>query len=141
LLAAQPRDAHHCFGDPVTAYINPNSEYPATLRRHDISGRLRLFLRADGSVDHIVFEKRFGYSSLDVAAVDAFRKWKFPPEKKCDIVTIQVTFTLKKMPHLNDLTNRSSQPLAVAMRTFDFTKPFSESATLAIASGSSAPSR
>jgi TonB family protein len=104
LLAAQPRDAHHCFGDPVTAYIDPNSDYPAALRHHDISGRLRLFLRADGSVDHVAFEQRFGYSSLDVAAVDTFRKWKFPPEKKCDIVTIPVTFTLKKMP--KDLTNR-----------------------------------
>jgi TonB family protein len=106
LLAAQPRHARHCFGDPVTAYIDPTSDYPAALRHRDISGRLRLFLRADGSVDHIVFEQRFGYSSLEVAAVDAFRKWKFPPEKKCDIVTIPVTFTLKKMPHLKDLTNR-----------------------------------
>ena len=41
-------------------------------------------------------------------------------------------------PHL---TNRSSQPLAVAMRTFDFMKQFNEFATLATASGGSAPSR
>jgi TonB family protein len=116
LLAAQLRGARHCVADPVTTYVDPNSDYPAALRDHDISGTLRLFLHADGSVDHIVFEKRFGYSSLDVAAVDAFRKWKFPPEKKCDIVTIQVTFTLKKMPRLNDLTNRWSQPLAVVLR-------------------------
>ena len=105
--------------DPVTTYIDPNSDYPAALRHHDISGKLQIFLRTDGSVDHIVFEKRFGYSSLDVAAVDAFRKWKFPPEKKCDIVTVQVTFTLKKMPHLNDLTNRWSQPLAAVKSRFD----------------------
>jgi hypothetical protein len=39
------------------------------------------------------------------------------------------------------LTNRSSQPLAVAMRTFNFMKLFREFATLAAASGGSALSR
>jgi hypothetical protein len=39
------------------------------------------------------------------------------------------------------LTNRSSQPLAVAMRTFDFMKQFSIFSTLAAASGGSAFSR
>jgi hypothetical protein len=39
------------------------------------------------------------------------------------------------------LTNRSSQPLAVVMRTFDFMKQFSMFITLAAASGGSAPSR
>jgi len=39
------------------------------------------------------------------------------------------------------LTNRWSQPLAVAMRTFDFMKQFSVFATLAVASGSSSRSR
>jgi hypothetical protein len=40
-----------------------------------------------------------------------------------------------------DLTNRSSQPLAVVMPTFDFMKQFSMIAMLATASGGSAPSR
>jgi len=39
------------------------------------------------------------------------------------------------------LTNRSSQPLAVPMRRFDFMKQFPQFATLAAASGGSAPSR
>jgi len=39
------------------------------------------------------------------------------------------------------LTNRWSQPLAVALRRFDFMKSFSMFATLAPASGGSAPSR
>jgi hypothetical protein len=39
------------------------------------------------------------------------------------------------------LTNRSSQPLAVAMRRFDFMNQLSQFATLAAASGGSAPSR
>jgi len=39
------------------------------------------------------------------------------------------------------LTNRWSQPLAVVKSTFDFMKPFSMFATLAAASGGSAPSR
>jgi len=41
----------------------------------------------------------------------------------------------------NDLTNRWSQPLAVVMTTFDFMKQFQMFATLAAASGGSAPSR
>jgi hypothetical protein len=41
----------------------------------------------------------------------------------------------------SDLTNRSSQPLAVAMLTFDLTKPFSIFATLASASGGLSVSR
>jgi hypothetical protein len=40
-----------------------------------------------------------------------------------------------------DLTNRWSQPLAVVMSTFDFMKQFFVFATLAAASGGSAPSR
>jgi len=39
------------------------------------------------------------------------------------------------------LTNRWSQPLAVAMTHFSFMKQFSMFATLAAASGGSAPSR
>jgi hypothetical protein len=39
------------------------------------------------------------------------------------------------------LTNRWSQPLAVVISTFDFLKQFSMFATLALASGGSAPSR
>jgi hypothetical protein len=39
------------------------------------------------------------------------------------------------------LTNRSSQPLAVAMRMFDFMKQFSMLRRLAAASGGSALSR
>jgi hypothetical protein len=42
---------------------------------------------------------------------------------------------------MKGLTNRWSQPLAVAMRTFDFMKQFLVFATLAAASGGSAPSR
>ncbi len=42
---------------------------------------------------------------------------------------------------MTDLTNRWSQPLAVVMTAFDFMKHFREFATLAAASGGSAPSR
>ena len=43
--------------------------------------------------------------------------------------------------HPYHLTNRWSQPLAVVKSTFDFVKLFSMFATLAPASGGSAPSR
>jgi len=42
---------------------------------------------------------------------------------------------------MTDLTNRCSQPLAVAMRTFNFMKQFYVFATLAAASGGLSPSR
>jgi hypothetical protein len=42
---------------------------------------------------------------------------------------------------MNDLTIRWSQPVAAAMSIFDFMKQFSMLATLAAASGGSAPSR
>jgi len=42
---------------------------------------------------------------------------------------------------MRDLTNRSSQPLAVVMTTFDFMKQFREFTILAVASGGSARSR
>ena len=40
--------------------------------------------------------------------------------------------------HASRLTNRSSQPLAVAMRTFDLMKQLSQFTTLAATSGGSA---
>ncbi len=42
---------------------------------------------------------------------------------------------------MNHLTNRWSQPLAAVKSTFDFMKQFLKLATLAAASGGSAPSR
>jgi hypothetical protein len=54
---------------------------------------------------------------------------------------IQWRITGKNSYQETDLTNRWSQPLAAAMRTFDFLNQFSVCATLAAASGDSAPSR
>ena len=52
-------------------------------------------------------------------------------------------FDRNRMPESYQLhlTNRWSQPQAVAMRRFDFTKQFPEFVTLAAASGGSTPSR
>jgi hypothetical protein len=54
---------------------------------------------------------------------------------------IITTFVNTRCLHTTGLTNRWSQPLAVAMRSFDFMKQSSGFATLAAASGGSAPSR
>ena len=96
LVTAESRRTGLCITDPMTVVVAADSVYPAELKRRDISGRLRLFLHADGSVDHIAFERHFGYPTLDKAAVDAFGKWKFRPDRKCDIITVPITFTLKK---------------------------------------------
>jgi hypothetical protein len=51
------------------------------------------------------------------------------------------SFPRRHHPFAKHLTNRWSQPLAAVKYTFDFTKQFSMFATLAFASGGSAPSR
>ncbi len=95
--AAESRRTQRCITDPITAEVATDSPYPAELKSHDISGRLRLFLRPDGTVDHVVFEQHFGHPSLDKAAVDAFHKWKFRPDRTCDIITVPVTFTIRRV--------------------------------------------
>jgi hypothetical protein len=55
-LGAQSRRYPHCTGDPLTFYLAADSRLPNALKHHDISGRLRVFVKPDDSVDHIVFE-------------------------------------------------------------------------------------
>ena len=96
-LAAERRH-HYCVGDPLTCVLAADSRFPdtlAALKHHDISGRLRVFLKRDKTVDHITFERRTGYSVLDATIVHALAKWRFAKAGSCDIVTIPFTFTLK----------------------------------------------
>jgi hypothetical protein len=60
-----------------------------------------------------------------------------------DLLRDSRTLLLQSMvsPHAKDLTNHSSQPLDVVKSRFNFMKQFSMFATLAPASGGSAPSR
>jgi TonB family protein len=95
--AAESRRTRHCMGDPVSTELTIDSPLPPALKQRDhFSGRLRLFLHSDGSVDHIKFEEHFDYPALDSIALDIFRKWKFRPDRPCDIITIPLTLTVKK---------------------------------------------
>jgi hypothetical protein len=54
---------------------------------------------------------------------------------------VQFRSAVARACHINRLTNHWSQPLAAVKSTFDFMKQFRMFATLAAASGGSAPSR
>jgi hypothetical protein len=58
-----------------------------------------------------------------------------------DILVRFSTWTLPILDAMNDLTNRWSQPLAVVKSTFNLMKELFMFATLAAASGGSAPPR
>jgi hypothetical protein len=54
-LGAEPRH-YYCITDPLTFVLATDSWYPEALKHHDISGRLRVFLKPDKSMDHFTFE-------------------------------------------------------------------------------------
>jgi hypothetical protein len=130
-LSAEPRH-HYCVSDPLT-FVLAGSSYPEVLKHHDISGRLRAFLKADKTVEHFTFERHTGYSALDRAALNNLAGWRFAKAGSCDIVTIPFTFTLKSRN--NDLTTRCSQPLIGVQPQFLMTKSRSFQASRAAISG------
>jgi protein TonB len=58
--------------------------YPAAARRAGIQGtaRLRVQILADGRVGDIVVDASTGHPSLDQAATDAVRRWRFEPARR-----------------------------------------------------------
>jgi hypothetical protein len=98
LQAAAPHVKQDCVSDAVTAEFFLSPPLPIVLQRHDyFSGRLRVYLRPDGSVRDVRFEQHFDYATFfDSVAVKTVRRWTFPPDRKCDIVTIPLTFHIRK---------------------------------------------
>lgn len=58
---------------------NPPLKYPAAARmkRHEGVVRLRILVAADGSVADIAIAQSSGFDSLDNAAVEVIRRWRF----------------------------------------------------------------
>ena len=60
---------------------NPAPHYPMDARRQKQEGtvRLRVVITVDGRVKDISVARSSGFASLDDAALDAVRRWKFVP--------------------------------------------------------------
>jgi periplasmic protein TonB len=63
---------------------NPPLKYPASARRLHQQGivRLRILIATDGSVTDIAIAQSSGFDSLDKAAIDVVRRWRFRPAKR-----------------------------------------------------------
>ena len=98
LHAAAPHVKQNCVTDAVTAEFFLSPPLPIILQRRDyFSGRLRVYLRPDGSVRDVRFEQHFDYATFfDSVAAKTVRRWTFPPDRKCDIVTVPLTFHIRK---------------------------------------------
>lgn len=81
---------------------NPAPAYPASARLRGQEGRvlLRVEVLASGDVESVALDKSSGVESLDKAALDTVRRWRFRPARKNGhpiTVTVQVPirFALK----------------------------------------------
>jgi protein TonB len=81
---------------------NPPPAYPAAARRRGEQGKviLRVLVNAAGGADQVEIRKGTGHSTLDAAALDAVRQWKFVPARQGDQpvaawVLVPITFTLE----------------------------------------------
>jgi len=85
------------------AYLNnPAPAYPTISRRQGQQGKvvLRVFVNAGGAADQVEVRTSSGHATLDRAALDAVRRWRFIPARQGDQpvaawVLIPITFTLE----------------------------------------------
>lgn len=71
--------------DANAAYLrNPRPPYPPTAQRRGEQGTvtLRVLVTREGAAAKVNVEKSSGHSSLDAAAVDAVRGWRFAPARQ-----------------------------------------------------------
>ncbi|MEN6585883.1 MAG: energy transducer TonB [Sulfuricella sp.] len=85
------------------AYLNnPPPAYPMAARRRGIEGRVlvRAEVQTDGSCSRVELKTSSGSDSLDQAALEAVRKWRFIPARKGSQlltawVEVPITFKLE----------------------------------------------
>jgi len=90
------------FARPRGGYqIRPR--YPESARRQGVEGTavLRFQVLMDGRVGEVVVERSAGHSDLDLAAVEAIKRWRFEPARRGrQVVTVwammPIEFTLKR---------------------------------------------
>jgi protein TonB len=84
-IASRPPDA--APGGPIVRAARPKGGYqvrpvyPESARRAGIQGTtlLRIHIETDGRVSEVTVERSAGNQSLDQAAADAVRRWRFEP--------------------------------------------------------------
>jgi periplasmic protein TonB len=81
---------------------NPAPYYPPLSRRVGEQGRvlLRVFVDASGNPDVVEIKHSCGFPRLDLAAVEAVRKWRFSAARQgqqtvAAWVLVPITFSLK----------------------------------------------
>lgn len=81
---------------------NPKAEYPRMSARAGESGRvvIEAFVTAEGRPQSVKVHASSGYPRLDMAAVDAVRRWRFEPAREGDtavasLTRIPIDFTLE----------------------------------------------
>lgn len=73
--------------DPVfdAAYLNnPTPYYPSEAKRKNIQGKvlIKVDVKTDGSAGDVIISRSSGHKSLDQAALDAVKQWRFVPARK-----------------------------------------------------------
>lgn len=70
--------------NPAAYLDNPAPAYPGEARFHRQEGRvlLKVLVGADGTPRDVTVEKGSGFSSLDEAAAETVRRWRFRPGQK-----------------------------------------------------------
>jgi protein TonB len=79
---APPEGLTH-YARPQGGYqVRPS--YPAVARRLGVQGTtlLRVHVLADGRIGEVLVERSAGHHSLDEAAADAVRRWRFDPARR-----------------------------------------------------------
>lgn len=101
-MSDQPAVGEGKISQAVAAADNPAPRYPVSARRRGQEGRVLLDLRiaADGKVAAVSIRKSSGVRSLDRAAVDTVRTWRFDPAREngaavSSEVTIPILFKLQ----------------------------------------------
>jgi protein TonB len=90
---------------PTKLPTNPEPIYPADALAARIEGRvlLRATIEKSGRVGEVSIERSSGHASLDRAALDAVRRWRFTPAERRGAaivheVIVPVRFTIRDAP-------------------------------------------
>lgn len=70
----------------VAALNNPKPPYPLVARRHGAQGRVVLSVQvgADGTSHEVLLKRSSGHATLDDAALQTVRRWRFVPALRGD---------------------------------------------------------
>jgi protein TonB len=102
---AKPDHVEHTVAASFHAnYLhNPKPFYPAAARQRGWEGgvKLRVHVLETGFCDQVLIHSSSGYDSLDEAAIETVKKWRFVPAKRGETpivswVIVPITFRLDK---------------------------------------------